>query len=86
LFVGGAVQEVEELDGELAEVVGGEGFELLRGGDEFWKGFEQFEVVFGGDHLDCVDVLRVGEDLFHVLVGSPLLGGLLLVHLMMGDW
>jgi hypothetical protein len=80
LFVGGAVQEVEELDGELAEVVGGEGFELLRRGDELWKGFEQFEVVFGSNHLDCVDVLRVGEDLFHVLVSSPLLGGLLLVH------
>ena len=84
--MGGAVQEVEELDGELAEVVRGEGFELLRVGDEFWKGFEQFEVVLGCDHLDCVDVLRVGEDLFHVLFGSSLLGGLLLVHGMMGDW
>ncbi len=78
--MGGAVQEVEELDGELSEVVGGEGFELLGVGDEFWEGFEEFEVVFGGDNFDCVDVLRVGEDFFHVLVGSSLLGGLLLVH------
>ncbi len=64
----------------MSEVVGGEGFELLGLGDELWEGFEEFEVVFGGDHFDCVDVLGVGEDLFDVFVGGSLLGGLLLVH------
>lgn len=46
-----AIKQVEELNGQLTEVVRGDCFHLLTGCREGGKGFEEFEILWGVYHL-----------------------------------